>query len=101
MWILTKDSGTTRLRDQGLKKVFEEFMQFSATLGNDVEFSVFWNSIFDRMEHDRCSTDHDGHLRGGLLVIFIRTYAANLVACIAESSAGHNSNCKFFHQRTT
>ena len=53
----TKRTGQPRLKDPGMKKVLDDYMLCSATFGCDLEFHTFWESVLDRLENDRCSTD--------------------------------------------
>ena len=51
------ESGQPRLRNRELLSALLEWVQFSATLPNDIEFDVFWGSILQRMSASDSPTD--------------------------------------------
>ena len=52
-----KASGSPRLGNSEFLPILLDFVEFSATLPNDNEFAVFWDSVLARMKADQVTTD--------------------------------------------
>ncbi len=54
-----KETGQARMKNMEFLGILIQWIEFSASLPTDVEFSTFWRSVLQRMKASSATTDFD------------------------------------------